>query len=227
MKTLFSSILATFIFSLSYAQLEQSPSESDLGQPYNFITIKNSSNKDITGSPYLNETFLPGEIYTKDGKLHKGIKLRYNIYKDEIEFMKGEEILGLKRREITIYAVIGSDTLLTKVYGDSDNVGYGHFFLLVSGKKQLLVKKRKNFLEGTEEKGYVEAKNPAFVDAGENFYLSNNDDMMANEVPKKKEISAFFGDKETEITTYMKQEKISLRKQSDLVKLVSYYNSIQ
>ena len=132
----------------------------------------------------------------------------------------------MNSRNLTDYAIIGKDTVVTTMEDKSGNTEYSHFLLLVSGHYQLLLKKQKTFREGTPAAGYQDETNPAFVDAADEFYLGSGDDQVARKFPKKKHVEPFFDDLGAEVAKYIKKEKISLKKQDDLVKLIHYCNSI-
>lgn len=227
MKIQFSFVLALLMVSQSYGQIDHISAPSGFGNSYGrSVWEKSAENKNTEGTPYLNEEFIPSEILTSEGTLYRDVKLRYNIFTDEIEFLRKDEVRAMNSRDLTDYAIIGKDTVITKMKDKSGNMEYSHFLLLVSGNNQLLVKKHKIFREGKPAAGYQDETNPAFVDGADEFYLGSGDDQVARKFPKKKNVEPFFGELGAEVTKFMKKEKISLKKQDDLVKLLHYCNSI-
>jgi len=182
----------------------------------------------VVGTPYLNEEFTSSVIKVKDGTLYEEVMLRYNIMSDEIEFLKSDgQVRSMSSRDKTQWAIIGKDTIVTRVYGQPEKQKYRHFILLQGGELQLLLKKKKRFREATEPSGYSKGTDPAYVDGAGEFYLCYGADKPALEAPKKKkEVESFFGAKGEAMSGYMKQEKLSLKKEEDLLQLVRYYNSL-
>ena len=186
-----------------------------------------SEDKNIEGTPYLNDEFVKSTIKVKDGTVYEDVSLRYNIMNDEIEFL-GEDGMAwaMRSRDLTQWAIIGRDTIVTREAVISGKPGLKHFILLADGKAQLLLKKVKRYRAGTEPKPFQEGTKPSYVDAGEEYYLSFEGEDMALEVPKKKELAEFFGENGTRVATFVKKEKLSLKKQEDLLDLVNFFNSL-
>src|SRR4030042_5150097 len=66
------------------------------------LEIRNLDNKkysDIAGSPYYSNDFLKSTIYLKNGN-YSNQPLRYDLFRDEMEFMKDGTILWLIKNDI-------------------------------------------------------------------------------------------------------------------------------
>src|SRR6267143_2044045 len=48
----------------------------------------------VVGTPYLNDNFVTGVVYTNLGK-YSGVSMRYNMYDDNIEFKQNDQLLIL------------------------------------------------------------------------------------------------------------------------------------
>jgi hypothetical protein len=92
--------------------------------------------------------------------------------------------------------------------------------VLVPGKISLLLDTK--FLEVTRMQ--VPTGPVTEVNKLENYYGSNGRTTLR--ITKPEDIVELMPDKSKEISAYIQQEKIKTRKQSDLIKVFTYYNSL-
>jgi hypothetical protein len=82
--------------------------------------------KNVDGSPYYTPQFIKGTAYLKDGN-YATLLYRYDLFSDEIEFVKDDKIIWLIIAEIK-FVRYGADMLIvTHTLSDSSKLGY--FFL--------------------------------------------------------------------------------------------------
>lgn len=177
------------------------------------------------GSPYMNEEFVEGDVYVNEGK-YNALPLRYNIFKDYVEFKKGGQIYildaSLKINKISI----GSDTLVVHKYiGGRAKEVLGYFKLLENGKATLLVKQVVKYREAQPPKALeTEGKLAKYSVYPDMFYLKFNDGELI-EVNNVKKLPSSFPDQQDKVEAFLKENKIS-RNEEDLKKLISYYNAL-
>jgi len=99
------------------------------------------SYREIQGSPYFNEEFSDGRIVTKDDK-SVFLKLRYNIYSDEIEFLNNDKIYSIAKPVYIKEFCIGEQKIRFSTYLDGKFVKNGFLLVLTQGDYTLFVKKR-------------------------------------------------------------------------------------
>lgn len=88
--------------------------------------------EDIKGTPYANNSFRIAKL----SENYEEIPVRYNSYKDEIEFKKGEDIQVLpKQKEYSRISI--KSPVETIVFLDTNDDLKGYFVELVSGKTTL------------------------------------------------------------------------------------------
>jgi hypothetical protein len=176
--------------------------------------------RDIEGSPYYTADFIKGVAYLKDGN-YATVPLRYDIFRDEIEFMKENKIYWLKKNDI-LYVRYGSDILVvTNAITDTSQLGY--FFLKSTGKNKLLCKKIITYNPEVPPKGYSETIPAKFKEEVDEFYIQFEGNPI-QKAKSNKDLSAIFANNKSALD-YIKKEKIKATKFNDLQRLVNYLNS--
>lgn len=150
--------------------------------------------------------------------------LRYNMYNDQMEFVKNDQIYYMKKekgRKVR-FTTLNTMYKVYELYGDLE------FFLVKEeGKKgSLLVKQSARFIKPKKATSqYTKAKEADFKRRKDEFYLAVGENVV--KIPaKKKLLAGIFGDKSKEINDYIKKEKIKLSRVDDLKKLVAFYNTL-
>ena len=185
------------------------------------------SMKNIKGSPYLNDEFEKGSIYTVQRLQYADIPLRYNIFNDELEFKTpANEIQALATPEIVEKAVFGKTHLVYSSYTFNNKIKKGFFVVLEEGKATLYVKPGVIFKEATEPAAYQEAEPPKFEKKADDFYLRFGT-APAQMIGNKKELIAAFPDNKDKIESYIDKNKVKTNKSESLKELVKYYNSME
>jgi hypothetical protein len=176
--------------------------------------------RDIEGNPYYTSDFINGVAYLKDGN-YASLPLRYDIFRDEIEFIKENKIYWLKKSDL-LYVRYGSDILvLTNTIADTSQIGY--FFLKSTGKNKLLFKKTISYNPEVPPKGYSETVPARFKEEVDEFYIQLEGKPI-QKVKSSKDLTTIFENNKTAID-YIKKEKIKATRINDLQKLFIYLNS--
>ena len=191
----------------------------------NFGSEATDLDKSINGSPYISEEFSKAHISVIDSI----IDMRYNVYKDEMEFKKNSK---------TYYVPI-SDSLLIKFISTNEHYIYssyklneltqkGYLLSLTKNKKNNLYLKKNIILVPFKEaiNSYDQPK-PAHYRKDSDAYLIGLVDGNIVEMPsKKKELLKMFPNKEKEIETFLKSNKTSFKEEKDLILLVNYLDTL-
>lgn len=182
--------------------------------------------KDIDGSPYLNDNFINGSIYLSTKVQYADIPLRYNIYNDEIEFEKPDkEVIALGTPETVEKVVFGNYTMEYIPYSIAKKVKRGYFIVLLDGKGSLYARPVVEY-EAPKEPGAYQGPVPAkFIQKSDKYFIRFGQD-AAQLIENKKELSKLFPDHNHEIEVFVKKNKINTRNRKDLKSLLEYYNSL-
>jgi len=176
----------------------------------------------IEGSPYLYPEYKDADILTRDSITYRG-KLRYDMYADEMEYQVNGKTYWIATKENIAKILLNGRTFVyLKEQGKKKS---SYYELLVDGPCQLLGKYSVAFKEKEKAKPYQETK-PAHFQHNRNLYYLRKNDGTMKLISNKKTIINFLQDKRDDITNYMKHNRVSINKITDLEKLVNYYNNL-
>ncbi len=188
-------------------------------------TRYNLKMSEIQGTPYLDEEFITGIIITHDGVTYENIPLRYNAYSDDLEFQKGEDIYNIDPKTIIRKAEFGGAVFGCMKYDSFGKTQNGLFEMLTEGKATLLVKYTVKFLEKEKVQAFADPK-PARFDTPKKEYYMVIDGAPAKLFTNKKSLLELFGNRKDEMETYISKNKLSVKDNNELIKIVSYFNSL-
>ncbi|WP_405208268.1 hypothetical protein [Aquimarina sp. LLG6339-5] len=154
-------------------------------------------------------------------------KLRYNAYSDALEFKKGSELFELLKNP-TAHARIDGDYYYYCNFKTQRGLKRPGYYVLVELNEQYRIYKKYNVkITEPDKRGSASGTaTPGKVQIKTKYYLEERGVIMELPMNKKKVLAAL-GDKEEELKTYMKKEKIKVRKEEDLIRLVSRYNALK
>jgi len=223
-KSMYLFLLAFFISLTSFCQTMTGKDITD----HMLIDLSKKVDRSITnyeGSPYLSEEFVPGEVYDAKNKF-PGLLLRYNIFNDNIEFTQKGTTYALYPEPRIVKVILGNEVYVVEKYEVKGKMANGYFARLDSGKVTLLAKKIVRFTEEQEPKALQAAATPAkFTRVADVFYYRIGN-AETSKVGSLKSFIDSLPDKKEDVSDYAKKEKLGTKNESDLVKLVKYYNSL-
>lgn len=199
----------------------------DLNQKSLAFGLTEAEFESIKNEAYANPNFLQGNIYQEDKLLKSDVPMRYNSYADEIEIKKNSSDVsyGALIKSPDIFVKIINDIYVFVPYEGSNEKG-GYFNVLSDGKTYDLYKKTKAVFKEPKkgETSYERDTPPSFAKAV-TYYLVQNGTFY--EMPSSQsKVIKMMDKKKSEIKAYMNQNNIDLDKESDMIKLVSYFDSL-
>lgn len=166
----------------------------------------------VQGSPYLNNDFK----ITNISNTSDAVTARYNIFKDEVEFKKGNDLYILPKNDLYRIVKIQPNTNLVLI----DNKYY--IVLLENNNVSLLKREKVEYQKGREAtNGYETSKLSSYKASKPSFYIKKNDKVI--EIDKKTNFEEIFSNKNA--NSYIKTEKIDLKNEASLLKLMRYLTS--
>ena len=245
-STLLTSVLAMFLSASSFGQSQNNPvGFSSTGHGHNLGVVPGNGNRTVFVIPdthlrlktidksvlkanaelekkkYLNYNYDLAAVDSYDTKAY----VRYNIFDDEIEFVKEKSIYYLAK-EVGRKVVFANTKEVYKVFKMNDEL---HFFKVHSeGKNSLIAKQKVRYIEAKVAKsGYDRAKPANYKRLKDELYLASADGKLIKLSKKgKKDFFKSFGDKSDQIKSFVKENKLGYKKTNDLKKIVQYYNTI-
>lgn len=190
-----------------------------------FIYAQEPTAQKVEGTPYLNDSYVEGEIYFGETGLTKA-PVRYNIYKDYVEYQQNGKALALDPSQKIKKIQMGEETFIVEKVVIDGKPKFGFVSLLDSGRVTLFSKKRIRYqapLKGrASDDGDLPARYSRLADAY--FYKIGTGELK--ELNNMKDLIANLPDKQDELKQYAKKEKINAKKENELRQLIRYYNSL-
>jgi hypothetical protein len=178
----------------------------------------------IKGTPYLEDVYAKGVICYAD-KNHS-VPIRYNAYQDLIEYQQSGRALVLDANATVKKVTFNNTTFVPLTYEVSGKSKLGYFAMLDSGRVSLFAKKKIVFIPAKQGGALDGSNQPAEYRKSPDVYYIKVGDGPLQEVGNLKSLIAAFPDKQDELSQFAKKEKISPRKEKELVQLVQHYNSL-
>ena len=216
-----------FIFSLNmFSQVAPSVDLNDTGYKiWSYGSLLDDKASSVVGSQYFEKDFLSAKV---SGLEDEQVIVRYNVVKDEIEF----------RKEGKNYEMFKTDGLVVKILKNNKVYKVFDFNFKGENKKGYLIAltefEKVNFLT-KEVITYVPFKEPSSAygesvpahyrhDKNVNFIQINS---VISEMPrKKKDLLKLFPEHSNEVQAYLKTNKVDFNKESDLLILVRFLNTL-
>jgi len=201
--------------------------DPDFTEFYNkteFIKTLSKPEYTYSGSPYLSDEFIPGEIYLRNGKVYHNIPLRYNIYNDLIEFEAEEKSFTINEKADYTKIIIGNNVFVMISYTYGGGVKKGNLEVITDGNYRLL-KKHGVDLEPPELPGaYKDAKLANFRELKPEYFLSvsGGGGQFFNNANSFEKIC---GCDTEELNSFIKKNKIKFNKEASLIELIEYLNN--
>lgn len=178
--------------------------------------------ENIDGTPYMTQSFFKGLVLMTSGDTIYG-EFRFDIYGNQVEFRKNGTIMVIATPD-SVSKIIFDDQILTyRKYKSGLDAGKGYFILLAEGEYNLLLQKTVILYQPEPARPYTDPR-PARFENGKEFLFLQTGGNPAEKVLKEDEILRFLGDRSGEAKQYADKEKLNLKKQPDVIKLINYLN---
>ena len=181
----------------------------------------------VDGSPYFSDKWIKGSVFIEESE-YRNFNLRVNILETTLEFMdrRGEQMICT----MPVKKVILNDSIKGMQYRFvhssfvPENVETRKSWLLelVSGTAKLyrLDKKQIN-----EIRPYGSATTEQRIVTSHLYFLSNNSDLKR--IKKLSDVSDLLASKKEQLDEYAKANRLNVKSEKDLVRLVEYHNTLQ
>lgn len=197
-------------------------------QDVNGRPLLTSVYENVTGSPYLHADWLAGTIVLTDAKVYENVSLKYDQINDDVIF-KGKDGTALaidhvKEFKLAPYGEVTDSTIFRSGFpAVKSNSAKSFYEVMVDGKSKLLKKTIKTINTSRE---YNSATVDKTVVGTTNYYLVNQSGNIVFISKDKKSVLKELPGKEAELNAFIASNKLNLKNDADLVKLIVYYNSL-
>jgi hypothetical protein len=185
--------------------------------------IRDADNEldNIKGTPFMYEQWVFGTFVNAEGTLFKNIKLKYNVYNDQLIFAgsKGEMMAFDKPvKQFTL-----NETLFANGFPAIDAFGSDTYYQVLGEGSTKLLKHYSKHVEKNSTYGSAMAS-MRFAD-NEAWYLFKDGKISALKLDKKNVLAAL-NDKSTQVNNYLSNHKVNFKNDMELSNLLAYYNSL-
>lgn len=172
----------------------------------------------IEGTPYLNADWTRGTVKAKhNGKTYELAKTRYDAYKDELEYEENQKPYRFGK-EITEFTSDGK--LFRSGFTALDNLTLASFYEVIYDGKVKLLKRYPTRIQS--EKPYNSATEIRRFVKEEAFFLYKDHKTYRLKKDKKSLLEAL-GDKQADLEAFIKDQKLKLSKEEDILKVIEKY----
>ncbi len=182
--------------------------------------------KNVIGSPYYKDNFISGKMFLKE-KNFGSFLFKYNIYRDEVE-LKVNALSELEsvKKVVGLQIQLDDSTLLKVIKLNKDNELQNHFVInLVNGNYNLVKRVYVNFKTPKEAENSLTTNKKAKFSRYEEYFVKTPHNQNYTKIEKnKKNLYKLFPNNSIEIENYIKENKLSIKKEEDLIKLFNFAN---
>ncbi|PZX17244.1 hypothetical protein LX69_01559 [Breznakibacter xylanolyticus] len=180
----------------------------------------------IQGTPFLNEVFIPGNVVMNDSVRYSNVSLRYNIYTDKMEFLKEKtQVLELDIHQHSWRFEMGNAAFVNLPFQLENGIQQnGLLWELCGGNIRLYKKLSVELLPATATQGFQDAQPDRFVRKDDRYFLA-----LPGVTPvvyrSSKELIESLRTVCPNVDALVKQHKLKLSKEQDVIRLVQFCNS--
>lgn len=219
MKKIFFKSASALLFCLA---LNAQNTTLDVASEQLYMSSEASKTISAYGSPYVDENFLPVRVKGFDNQIFTG---RYNANNGEMEINLGTKIIALDTSKgYEVMFTQNNKTYKTYNYSTPNGVAKRGFLNVLSSSEsyELLEQEIVKYYEKVPATTSYQRDKPAkFIEENSNYYLKKGS--VIRVLPtKKKDLLKTYPKDAKQIKSFMKDKKISLNKEEDLVKLAGF-----
>jgi hypothetical protein len=181
---------------------------------------------DVQGSPYLQEDWAIGNVLLKNGKSYTGVALKYDQVKDVLLFRNEKNETNTFAQPVKSFTItsrkdnsqLSFRNGFTPVKSATEN---SYYQVLADGKVQLLFR---NVKKVRNDKAYNSATTVLTVEEYPGWFIARDGMPVTIKKSEKAVLEAIGGDSAA-LEAYIRSNKLNVKNDADLVKLITYYNS--
>jgi hypothetical protein len=151
------------------------------------------------------------------------IMLRYDIYDQQLQFIRESDTLAFARPEEVKSFVLGHRNFVNVDYQKDNETRKGYFEVLSDGDCQLLARRAVSYHVSPETKPNL--KDDVYVREC-TYYISKNGEMAKPIKACRKGVLCAFSDKEEQVKQFMNDNNMKMTTCDQLKAVVEYYNSL-
>lgn len=177
------------------------------------------------GSPFLDTEWQEGTVTLVSGKTHV-FSMKYLVYSDLILTKNQHDSINMLNLSNQIQNIqMNGRTFLFVNYPLNNKMKNGLMESIYDNKSKLLKLYTCRLEKGAETSGYQEKAKDKFL-IKETLYCQLAGGNLIPLPRVKKELFQLFGDKSGKVEKYFKEQKMKIKAEKDIAKLLEYYDSL-
>lgn len=187
----------------------------------------------VKGTPYLFNEWKSGNIYLKDNKLIKNVKIKYNIYTDDLLYLNSTsgDSLIINRSMINKFEISDDQpddlVLMEDINLKPDKSDKGTFVrVLYNGRSKFILKYNKMFIPANYKGAYATGNKYDEYTEKQQYYLITGTDNITKTRLNKKFIIKVLSDREDKIKGFIREKNLTMDNEDDIVSVLIYYDSL-
>jgi len=193
------------------------------------VVIRTRKYDDIRGSAYLYPEWSAGTLTDKNGKAYANLQLKYDTYSDRIELNQDGQVLEINSvayPQFTLSVVQpGSNSVVKHSFSTGYNVpGFSvnsYFDVLKEGGITVLKKFKTSFVEENVS-SYGTAEQKKSFQTKALYFIVNEKKNVKETKLNRRSVLEVFPEKAQQIEDFLKKEKLKLKTENDLVKVIDF-----
>jgi hypothetical protein len=181
----------------------------------------------VKGTPLIFEKFQNGNFYFSNKTFITDRLINYNCYVDEVLFSDEKNIYKATSQDIDYFTITSSENgsilLFKQVFLSSEKKRI-FMQVLYQGKSVLFKRYRKEFLKADVGQPYGSNRQMDEYNDYYEYYVSVYGKEPVILKPRKSAAAEIFSDKSEIMEEFFKKEKINLKDEKDLIRLIEYYD---
>ena len=172
---------------------------------------------------YLEPGWAKGRVMLNDKSVLENILLRYDIYNQQIQFIRDNDTLAFAKPDEVKYFVLDGKNFIYTDFENEGVVGKGYFEVITEGNCELLLRRTIKYHIDTDTKPTL--TEDVYVRECE-YYIAKNGDMAKPVRVCRKSVLCAFKDKEDQVKDYLNDNNMKMNTCDQLKQVVAYYNSL-
>jgi len=195
------------------------------------VQVRNpeATNTKINGSPYLNQSldFMPGTIMIDDSSIIAELMMRYNVYNQQFEIQEKNEVKAIIKNDRLKGVNISGCNYENRLFFNGEFFEKGFLEVVHLGKVSIYKRHECKIKEGYyNDRVAAGRKNDSYNHKYEYYLMTNKDQNPKKIKLSKKQLISVMQDKKDQVKTYIKENKIKVKRKEDLSNLLKYYETL-
>lgn len=216
-----------FVPEISTGQANDEVTRNEIREMVNTNRIPIRQETETSGSPYLFDEFMDGAVVLANRKTTDVLPIRYNSYKQTIEFRDGNSAFEMSSDQVNAFEMYLDDTVykFTKGY-DARRLSNDEFVrLIIDENVKYMVKHSTSFQEAVAS--YGSATQQDKYTSNESYYIKVEDGNV-NRVRSlsKRRVMRNIDSHEDKVRDFADENNINFSDADDVEDLLLHYNSL-